>query len=269
MPLDVLDAASVTETGLDTKVNISALQINKSCQSTTGSVHLSAMYPGAGILSYTLDNAITNTTGLFANVTEGRHTIRTAVVGGSCSTDTVFTIAASYRLINGIVKTSPDNCLNTSGSVQINASSVNGAITYTLLNSNLTQSTGEFSNLRGGRYDFRIADASGCSKDTSVIITENASLGCNDILIPNAFTPNRDGKNDVFSFYAPASFKDISMQVFNRWGNIVYERKGNNFAWDGTFKGSNQPADVYVYIISYTDAAGNRKNAKGPVTLIR
>lgn len=267
MTADILDAGSTTETGMEYKVDFTSLLISKSCQLTTGTVNAKAVYPGSGLLTYTLDNAITNTTGIFENVREGQHKIK--VVGGSCSTDTIFTVAAAYNLVNGIVKTSPDNCLNTAGSVQINAASANGAITFTLVNSGLTQSSGLFTNLRGGRYDFRISDESGCVKDTSVVIAESSSLGCNDILIPNAFTPNQDGKNDFFSMHVPSNCKDVFVQVFNRWGNLVYERKGNPIAWDGNYKSAPQPVGVYVYNVVYTDGNGNRKTLKGTVTLIR
>ncbi|MEI9808846.1 MAG: gliding motility-associated C-terminal domain-containing protein [Bacteroidota bacterium] len=162
--------------------------------------------------------------------------------------------------INSVVKTNLANCSNSNGSIAITASSLNGPVTYTLLNTGISQASGNFTNLRGGIYRFRISDATGCSTDTSITLTENIPAGgCNDIFIPNAFTPNNDGRNDIFSVITPAIFKDMSLQVFNRWGSMVHQSKGSNIAWDGNNKGTQQPAGIYIYTISYTDQFGEKK----------
>jgi gliding motility-associated-like protein len=270
MSLDILDAASSTESGMDNKVVITGLQINKSCQSPKGSVQINAVYPGTGAVTYTLDNNITNTTGSFTNITAGQHSIKASAPGGGCTSDTSFSIAPAYNLITGVVKTNPDNCLNVSGSIIITASAVNGPVTFTLLNTALSQPSGNFDNLRGGRYNFRIADAGGCSKDTSITLTENMPIGgCHDIFIPNAFTPNNDGRNDLFNINLSSAFKDITLQVFNRWGNMVCQGKGNIISWDGSYKGIQQPVGIYIYNLICTDRNGVQKNLKGTLTLIR
>jgi gliding motility-associated-like protein len=270
MPLDILDAASSTENGLDNKVDITGLTISKSCQSATGSAQIRAIYPGSGDIRYTLDNTVTNTTGLFANIASGRHHIQAVAPGGGCYTDTSFTIEASYNLITAISKTNPDNCAGIAGSITINASAANGAVTYTLLNTGVSQSIGQFNDLRGGRYNFRVSNTNGCSKDTSIALVENIPVGgCNDIFIPNAFTPNYDGKNDLFTVSLPSSFKNVTLQVFNRWGNIACEARGNTILWDGSYKGIQQPVGIYVYTLVFTDPNGMQKNIKGSLTLIR
>ncbi|MDP4262924.1 MAG: gliding motility-associated C-terminal domain-containing protein [Bacteroidota bacterium] len=270
IPLDILDAASITETGLDDKVTITDLQITKSCQSATGSVQINAVFPGAGTISYTLDNATTNTTGSFTGISAGSHKISAAAPGGTCMNDTAFTIAAPYKLVTSIEITNPDYCLNTPATVLIHASSVNAPVTFTLSNSGLSRTSGDFTGLHGGTYDFHIADAGGCMKDTTINIVENIPAGgCNDIFIPNAFTPNNDGKNDFFTIALPSSFKDISLQVFNRWGAAVCQATGNNLSWDGSYKGVQQPIGVYIYSLNYSDRNGNRKILKGTLTLIR
>jgi len=270
MPMDILDAASSTEMGADNKVVITGLQISKSCQSSTGSVNVAAMFPSAGDITYSLDNFKTNTSGIFANVEAGQHTLRVTAPGGVCSADSSFTIAPAFNMINNIFKTGPDMCANKSGSISINASSAGGAITFTLLNTGVSQPTGNFDNLRGGRYNFRISDESGCSKDTSVALAENIPIGgCSDIFIPNAFTPNNDGKNDLYTISLPTSFKNITLQIFGRWGNVVCQGKGNHITWDGSFKGVQQPTGIYVYNLTFSDLSGTQKMLKGTITLIR
>ena len=270
MQLDILDAASSTETGLDSKVAIAGLQINKSCQSATGLVQINAVYPGAGNITYTLDNTITNTTGLFSSVTAGQHSIKAASPNGMCSSDTSFSIKPAYSLIAGVTKTNPDNCANIAGNITITSSFVNGPVTYTLLNTGISQPSGNFGNLRGGLYNFRIANAAGCTTDTSIALSENSPLGgCNDIFIPTAFTPNNDGKNDLFNIHLPSSFKNITLQVFNRWGNIVCQGKGNTISWDGSCKGAQQPVGIYIYTLNYIDQGRIQKTLKGTLTLLR
>jgi gliding motility-associated-like protein len=270
MPLDILDASSSTETGQNSKVVITGLQINKTCQLATGSVQVNAFYPGTGSVTYTLDNTTTNTTGSFINIAAGQHSIRALAPGGMCSADTSFTIAPAYNLITGVVKTNPDICSNAPGCIVITASVANGPVTYTLLNTGVSQPTGNFANLRGGLYRFHIENEGGCAKDTSIALSENAPLGgCSDIFIPTAFTPNSDGKNDLFSITLSSAFKDITLQVFNRWGATVCQVKGNPTAWDGSYKGTQQPVGIYVYNLTYTDPSGVHKNVKGTLTLIR
>lgn len=194
VPMDILDAASSTETGLDDAVIINRLEITKSIQSSTSSVRVTAAYPTPGTITYTLDNSSTNTSGIFLNVPAGRHSIMVVAAGGMCSTDTVFTF--SYE-------------------------------------------------------------------------SQNFPSGSNDVFIPNAFTPNNDGRNDLFSISFPSAFKVITLQVFNRGGTKLYEGRGNSFAWDGSFRGAKQPTGVYVYTLSYTGQNGVRNNLKGTLTLIQ
>jgi gliding motility-associated-like protein len=173
--------------------------------------------------------------------------------------------------IANIVKTSPGaDCSMTNGSVEINASSFNAPLTFTLLNTGKGQPTGLFNNLRGGQYDFRITDIKGCSTDTTVMLAENMPVaGCNDVFIPNAFTPNDDGRNDRFTLSIPTGFSDVSIQVFNRGGAKVFEGKGNNINWDGRYRGTKQPVDVYVYLLRFTTRDNSQKNLKGTVALLQ
>jgi len=270
IPLDILDAASSTETGLDSKVAVTGLKIIKSCQSSTGTVEVKAIYPGSANLSYTLDNNISNTTGVFANVVSGQHNVKIVAAGGACATDTTFTISPVFNPIAAVAKTNPDNCAKIEGSIKFTCSAINGPITYTLLNTGISQSTGEFSNLRGDQYNFRISNANGCTIDTSIALAENIPIGgCDGVFIPNAFTPNSDGKNDLFTVHLPSTFKNVTLQIFSRWGNIVFQAKGNSVSWDGGAKGTQQPVGIYIYTLTYVDPGGSAKNTKGTLTLIR
>jgi gliding motility-associated-like protein len=99
---------------------------------------------------------------------------------------------------------------------------------------------------------------------------------CNgaNFFIPNTFSPNADGMNDVFYPRGKGVFTVKSFRIFNRWGEVVFERvhfnpNDQNFGWDGTFKGQKLPADVYMYAIEVQCDNSTIVPAKGNVTLLR
>jgi gliding motility-associated-like protein len=90
-----------------------------------------------------------------------------------------------------------------------------------------------------------------------------------DVYIPNAFTPNGDGANDVFEVYGTA-LRSVGLRIFNRWGEKVYDSMSSQWAaWDGTYKGVAQPTGVYIYYVELTYLDGQTKTREGSITLIR
>ncbi len=88
------------------------------------------------------------------------------------------------------------------------------------------------------------------------------------IYLPNAFSPNADGTNDVFTAYGN-HHRIESLKIFNQWGGLLYDAKGDN-SWDGTFKGQPAQIGVYVYLLRYTDTrTGELKMISGDVVLTR
>ncbi|MBL0310080.1 MAG: gliding motility-associated C-terminal domain-containing protein [Bacteroidetes bacterium] len=88
------------------------------------------------------------------------------------------------------------------------------------------------------------------------------------IYIPNSFTPNGDGNNDVFLIYG-VGIKTVDMKVFNRWGEKVFESDNQFYGWDGFYKSEVQSPGVYTYTakISYLDDSETEK--LGSVTLLK
>lgn len=89
------------------------------------------------------------------------------------------------------------------------------------------------------------------------------------ISMPSAFTPNKDGINDIFRVKYPFPVSKYNMAIYNRWGQKIFESSDITRGWDGTFKGLSLSMDTYIWIISLTDTEGKKQNAKGTVTLIR
>ena len=91
------------------------------------------------------------------------------------------------------------------------------------------------------------------------------------VFIPNAFTPNGDGLNDVFRGL-PIGLQEFNyIKVFNRWGEQIFMTKDINIGWDGTRQttGEQLPEGAYVYEIKGFNAGGNPIFAKGIINLIR
>jgi len=90
-----------------------------------------------------------------------------------------------------------------------------------------------------------------------------------DLLVPNAFTPNGDGNNDVFK-PIPIGMKSMDIfRVYNRWGEMVYSGSGNDAAWDGTYGGKKQEMATFVWYAEGVDYLNNKIKRKGSVILIR
>jgi gliding motility-associated-like protein len=88
--------------------------------------------------------------------------------------------------------------------------------------------------------------------------------------IPNAFTPDGDGKNDVFNGKG-TNIAEYEMLIFNRWGELVFSTNSLDYSWDGTYKASTEPLiDVYVYKVKIKDSVrGQYHLYEGHVTIVR
>lgn len=117
-------------------------------------------------------------------------------------------------------------------------------------------------------YSVTITNDSGCTASAfdTVVVTPYYNL-----YIPNAFTPNGDGRNDYFSVYGNLNVvQRFEVKIFNRWGMQVFESTDPNFKWDGTYKGEQAQADTYVYTITMNYLDGYAPYLKkGSLALIR
>src|SRR5690606_17302239 len=86
--------------------------------------------------------------------------------------------------------------------------------------------------------------------------------------IPNAFSLNADGENDFFRVYGKG-FKEFYLQVFNRWGQMVFETDNPDFSWDGTANGKAAEEGVYVYYLKTVFTDLQMRTFKGSLTLLR
>lgn len=118
-------------------------------------------------------------------------------------------------------------------------------------------------------YVVTIVDASGCSKsDTVTIYIISNECGDESVFIPNTFTPNGDGKNDVL--YARSNnLTSAYFAVYNRWGELVFETTDFHKGWDGVYKGMKADPAVFAWYVKGKCLNGKEFFKKGNVTLIR
>ena len=192
---------------------------------------------------------------------------------GSCIPDTNYVTVIVHQLPT--VDAGPDQKLVAGSLAEINA-------TGTLVSSTLW-SPGESLSC-----DTCLSTVAHNMNTTTYVVTVTSDFGCKDqdtvtiylfcdesqIFIPNTFTPNGDGQNDVFYPRGSGVRKVKAFRVYNRWGELLFEK--NNFtindvskAWDGTFNGGGARPDVYVWLLDAECDTGEPFFMKGDVTLIR
>jgi len=114
-------------------------------------------------------------------------------------------------------------------------------------------------------YQLKIIDQDGCDNSGKITITVFDSLS-----MPNAFTPNGDGKNDIFRIPPSGMVPLFNFSIYNRWGQRVFYTTNPGEGWDGTANGQPQPTGAYVWMIEYEDQVANKRTvAEGSVMLIR
>jgi gliding motility-associated-like protein len=108
-----------------------------------------------------------------------------------------------------------------------------------------------------------------CTKSDSVTVTVyDAICGDPDIFVPNSFTPNDDGVNDLL-LVRGRNITELEFLVFNRWGEKVFETRDQSIGWSGEFKDDEVGPAVFVYHLTAVCADGQRYFTKGNVTVIR
>jgi gliding motility-associated-like protein len=113
-------------------------------------------------------------------------------------------------------------------------------------------------------YTLDVIDDNTCKASDSIKIT--VSGGITKILVPNVFSPNGDGINDTWIIANLSAYPGATVDVFNRYGQLVFHSGNSNKAWDGTFNGKPLPVGTYYYII---DLKNNEKKTAGSVTIFK
>jgi gliding motility-associated-like protein len=118
-------------------------------------------------------------------------------------------------------------------------------------------------------YSATVTDRNGCiGVDQATVTVRNAKCDETDVYLPNAFSPNNDGNNDVFRLRS--NFIDeMELIIYNRWGQEIFKTKDDQQGWDGTFKGEELPPDAYAYFLRVICINKEVYTKRGNVNLLR
>ena len=115
-------------------------------------------------------------------------------------------------------------------------------------------------------YCVVVTDGNSCSDSACITIT--VELSCGTIFIPNAFSPNDDGENDVLSIMGNC-IKVLDFTIYDRWGEKVFETKDVFNGWDGSYKHKPLSSGMFVYYMEAVLSNGEKINKRGNITLVK
>ena len=123
--------------------------------------------------------------------------------------------------------------------------------------------TPEFTPELSSNFVLMAVDTNGCENYDTVTYYVNGAL-----YIPNAFSPNGDGYNDYFVTKG-AEITDFTLQIFDRWGQLLFETHDLNTCWDGKYRGNIVQQDAYIWKVKYSDHFEKNRKLIGHVNVIR
>lgn len=118
-----------------------------------------------------------------------------------------------------------------------------------------------------GIYWLEVTDANGCRGRDEVDIKVKDCITA--VWFPNAFTPNHDGRHDIFRPVVKGELEYYQLQIFHRWGNLVFASKDPSMGWNGLIQELPAPPGSYIWICEYTLKGAPKKQDNGSVLLMR
>ncbi len=207
------------------------------------------------------------TANLFDNRKAGAYTLRIKDAH-ECIKDTLVVLGQPDKLVLDTLTVGNDcNGIDDGGLIEVIASGGTAPYDYSWKH-DASLGTARITGLVNGRYYVTVSDAHHCADSIAVDILYN---NCCTPYIPNAFTPNGDGRNDVYRVEYKGDMDLKEMYIYNRYGQRIFSSSNVSKVWDGTFNGQVSDAGTYFYYIRILCGNVRKKELifKGDVTLIR
>lgn len=265
-----LNGAPIMEYGDTTKTNVSITNVvaSPSCDNTpTGSITITAT-GGIGTYTYTVNGRPAQASNTFSNLAVGTYTI--TVQDAFCGITTRSVVVGSLPSPN--VNAGPDKIMVDGYPVYLEGASSNTnltAISWTPSSTLVGATT--FKPLAKPTatttYTLSVTAANGCTSTDNALVTVLPYC----IKPLDAFTPNKDGTNDLWQVtaFGGTCLARVYVNVFNRYGNLVYKNDNYQNNWDGTYNGKPVPDGTYYYVIDYRLINGESIVMRGDLTIIR
>lgn len=272
------DANGCTDTssfsiGQPTELTIDAFDTDPSCLSVSNGTATATVRGGTQPVGYVWSTG--DSTQNITDVASGSYNLTVTDANGCTATGST-TVGSDSLSIS--IDVQPDTVLPARGSatLSLNASTGLDMISWSpgAFLDDSTAATVVASPTDTTTFTVLATGINGCPATDSVTLYMEQEVY---YWIPNAFTPNGDGRNDYFNIELVGNVKLIKFWVFDRWGELVFNGEQGGPGWDGTFKGKPLPPGVYVYHISIqttqaraiATGTGAVKRFNGSVTLLR
>jgi gliding motility-associated-like protein len=273
--ITIVDAIGCTATSTATilqPIPINIIQVNLSVTSCDDKSNLEIIVSGGTQpITYSINTiGLTNNTGYFVGLNPGSYVINVADANG-CTDKILYNLSKPTPLKTTLQFVSNGSCLKENiGNILCTTLGGVAPYKYTLNPGNVNSNNGDFYNLNRGDYEITTIDSNGCTTNNSITI--KGTPCCDELYIPNAFTPNNDNNNDEFTFLnaLETDIELIDFVIVNRFGNVVF--KANHFydKWDGKYKGVSCDIGTYFYMLRYKCyTSGEIMIKKGDINLLR
>ncbi len=219
-----------------------------SCRQPTGTATVIA--EGTPPLTYAIgQSGVFQPDRIFVGLAEGNYNFSVRDANGCLATRSAQVQRLPQLLITR-VETQLAACGNANGSLQIQTAGGTPPVLYAIHPDSLPVTGNLFTGLRGGEYNIQVSDNAGCVATQTVQVPNAPCV----FYLPNAFSPNDDGINDVLQIMSDAVLTSavvLEYKVFDRWGGLVYEANDFPFSsndrwWNGQIKGKPASAGTYI-----------------------
>jgi len=221
-----------------------------------------------------VDDIIGTNEGYVIKVNPNNTTTYTATItdGSGCEWERSVTVNVG-GFPNGIEATADPRVINPGESTQLDVIVTGNVVSYMWMGEGL-----DFTDIKDPTatppgidryvYKVKVTDDQGCMAMDTVVVTVRTP-DCEDgVYLPNVFSPNGDTKNDIF--YVRSNFiLEMELNIYNRWGELLFTSTSVDDGWDGTYKGKSLPPDVYGYRLMYKCIDGEDYVKEGNVTLVK
>lgn len=238
------------------------------CGKATGELTVAAVKDGVQPFSYAVDGAGFGPSDQFTGIAPGSHTLVVKDRYG-CTLEKSFEVTHTPMAAFHLVPADTTVCYGE----QLSLTLLGDADEIGSLRWNIP-AQGTSALLRAGEEKsvwVTITDKNNCViRDTALVRVKACNPPETCLEIPTAFSPNKDGKNETVGPLANGCIiASVYLQIFNRWGEPVYETRQLGTGWDGRYKGREQPVGVYPFLCTYVGEDGVKRERKGTILLLR
>ncbi len=245
---------TVTQPG---QLLVSVITDSTNCGLNNGDAHVSAT---GGIRPYAFTWSPDVSDSASATALAAGNFVVTVTDSSGCVVSDQFTVGARANALPAPYLGKDTTICSGTSTLALNAGTYNS---YLWQDSSTAQ---VFIVVDSGKYWVRVTGTNGCTASDTLVVTQKCD---NRLVVPDAFSPNGDGKNDFFTAKTNDVPKKFVMHVYNRWGELVFESNSITNGWDGKFKGQPQPSGTYIYYIQYAFEDNVTHGIEGGFTLLR